>query len=260
MKHIATDNLDKLPGRQIENHDTFSFRCHAGLACFNLCCRNLNLFLYPYDVVRLKNRLNISSDMFLDKYVDIVLRPSSFFPEVLLSMADNKEKTCPFLGRSGCRIYPDRPDTCRTFPIEQGALFDALRKKMVPINFFRPPDFCLGRHENKTWTVKTWSLDQDAAIYNKMTFLWAEVKGLFQVDPWGGQGPDNPRAKMVFMASYNLDKFRDFVFNSSFLKRYYLKPALRKKIKTDDTQLMKFGFEWIKLLTWGIKSKNIRPA
>ncbi len=40
---------------------------------FSLCCRNLNLFLYPYDVIRLKKGLEITSDQFLDKYVDIVL-------------------------------------------------------------------------------------------------------------------------------------------------------------------------------------------
>ncbi|MBW2251758.1 MAG: hypothetical protein JRF60_14315 [Deltaproteobacteria bacterium] len=61
------------------------------------------------------------------------------------------------------------------------------------------------------------------------------------------------------MATYNIDRFSDFVFNSSFLKRYKVKSALLKKIKTDDTQLMKFGFEWVKLFVWGIRTKNIRP-
>ncbi|MBW2563942.1 MAG: YkgJ family cysteine cluster protein, partial [Deltaproteobacteria bacterium] len=87
----------------------------------------------------------------------------------------------------------------------------------------------------------------------------AGTKRLFQDDPWGSEGPDGPKGKMAFMATYNIDRFSDFVFNSSFLKRYKVKSALLKKIKTDDTQLMKFGFEWVKLFVWGIRTKNIRP-
>ncbi len=260
MKYVDTNNLDKLPGRRLENNDTFSFHCHQGLSCFNLCCRNLNLFLYPYDVVRLKKRLGITSDQFIDKYVDIVLRRSSFFPEVLLRMSENKKKTCPFLTESGCSVYPDRPDTCRTFPVEQGMMYDAETKKKVLIHFFRPPDFCLGRHESKKWTACTWSNDQHAVLYNKMTLQWAELKGLFYTDPWGNEGPNGPRKKMAFMATYNMDQFRNFLFNSSFLKRYKVKSVILKKIKADDVELMNFGFEWVKFYIWGIKTKYLRLA
>ncbi len=64
---------------------------------------------------------------------------------------------------------------------------------------------------------------------------------------------------MGFMATYNIDQFRDFVFQSSFLKRYQVKSTLRKKLKTNDVALLKFGFEWVKVFVWGIKSKDIRP-
>ena len=260
MKYIDTEKIDSLPGRRLSEGDDFSFHCHPGIACFNRCCRNLNLFLYPYDVIRLKNRLQISSDEFIDMYVNIILRGSDFFPEVLLRMSENEEKTCPFLTKLGCSVYPDRPDACRTFPIEQGVLYDAKTQKTDLIHFFRPPDFCLGQHENKTWSTRSWSHDQDAVLYNKMTVRWAEIKRLFQADSWGNQGPDGPKAKMAFMATYNIDRFRDFLFNSTFLKRYKVKSAILKKIKTDDTELMKFGFEWAKFYIWGIKTKyfNLR--
>ncbi len=91
-----------------------------------------------------------------------------------------------------------------------------------------------------------------------MTLQWAELKGLFQTDPWGREGPDGPRGKMAFMATYNMDRFRDFLFNSSFLKRYKVKSAILKKVRTDDVELMKLGFEWVKLYIWGIKTKHIR--
>ncbi len=260
MKYIEIDKPEAFEGEKIERNDKFSFRCHPAISCFNQCCRNLNLFLYPYDIVRLKQRLKISSDQFLDRYVDIVLRNTSFFPEVLLRMAENDQKTCPFLSSDGCAVYPDRPDACRTFPLEQGLYYDVRSSETTPVFFFRPPDFCMGLHEKQQWTIKTWTEDQNAVVYNQMTALWSEVKRLFHNNPWGPEGPNGSLGKMVFMATYNVNSFRDFVFKSSMLKRYNIKKTTLKKIKKDDVALMKFGFEWVKLIVWGIESALIRPA
>jgi Fe-S-cluster containining protein len=259
MKYVDLDRLTTLPGKRVEAGETFCFQCHPGLDCFNRCCRNLNLFLYPYDVLRLKQGLKMDSDRFLDRYVDIVLRKGQYFPEVLLSMSENQERTCPFVSRQGCAVYPDRPDTCRTFPVEQGLMVDAANRQTGKVHFFRPPEFCLGRLEAKQWTIETWIKDQDALLFNRMTSRWAEIMHLFQNDPWGSDGPNGPRGKMAFMASYNLDRFRPFVFESSFLQRYRVKQADLKKIRSDDTQLLLFGLEWIKLFVWGMPSSIIRP-
>ncbi len=258
MKSIDSNDIKNLPDKQVDDGDIFHFHCHAGLSCFNRCCRNLNLFLYPYDVLRLKNNLGIASDDFLDSYVDVVMRPDNFFPFLLLQMAENEEKTCPFLSDSGCRIYDDRPDTCRTFPVEQGLQFNKSQKKPEMIHFFRPPDFCMGRFEDQEMTIKSWARNQDAVLHNKMTSGWAEIKALFHKDPWGNQGANGSKGKMAFMAAYNMDAFRNFLLNSSFLKRYKVKTALLKKLKTDDFELMKFGFSWIKFFVWGITTKDFR--
>jgi len=259
MKYIEPEKIDMLPGRRLEKNDTFSFRCHAGLSCFNRCCRNINLFLYPYDVVRLKNRLGIDSDEFLDRHVHIIMREGNFFPDVLLAMAENEQKSCPFLTASGCSVYRDRPDTCRSFPVELGCLYDAGTNTVQTLHFFRPPDFCMGRHEPDTWTVASWTDNQQAGMYHEMTRRWSEIKRLFQQNPWGSEGIDGPKGKMAFMATYNMDRFRDFIFNSSFLKRYKVKRQVLKRIKSDETALLRFGFAWVKLAVWGIPVKAIRP-
>jgi len=258
MKYINAQKIDNLPGQRIREKDTFNFRCGSDLSCFNLCCRNLNLFLYPYDVIRLKNNLNISSDTFIEKYTDIVMRDGSFFPDVLLKMSETQEKTCPFLTEKGCSVYPDRPDACRTFPIEMGIQFNETSKTYIPVFFFRPPDFCKGAEEKKIWTIESWSKDQEVASYHNMTVKWAKVKSLFQNDPWGPGGINGKRGKMAFMAIYNIDLFRDFVFNSSFLKRYKVQKDWQNKMKKNDEILLKFAFEWIKLFLWGMSSKKIR--
>lgn len=251
MKAIDIADMNTLRGIRLNDKDKFRFRCHEKLDCFNLCCRNLNLFLYPYDVLRLKKCLSMSSEEFLEKHTDIVLRKDQFFPEVLLRMADNTEKTCPFLTDAGCSVYSDRPDTCRSFPIEQGVLYED--KKLKTIHFFRPPEFCQGQHEDTEWTPEEYAEDQHAERHHQMTALWAEVRALFQRDPYNGAGPDCPKGKMAFMAAYNIDRFREFIFGSSFLKRYKIKANLLAKLKRSDTELLKLGFDWIKFYLWGIR-------
>lgn len=258
MKFIDPEKQDRLAGRRLAPGDAFHFRCHPRIACFNRCCRNLNLFLYPYDVLRLRKQLQISSDEFIERHVDVVLRDGHYFPEVLLRMADNDQRTCPFLSEAGCRVYPDRPDTCRTFPVEQGVYYDAATGRSTPVHFFRPPDFCLGPNEDQAWTIETWSRDQQAETYHQMTLRWSSVRRLFQNDPWGPEGPNGAKAKMAFMAAYNIDRFRDFLFDSSFFKRYHVKPDLKKKLRINDKALLLFGFEWIKYFVWGVKSKQVR--
>lgn len=256
MKTIDDDALKKLPGRRLAEAETFHFDCFPQIACFNRCCQNLNLFLYPYDVVRLKKALGVSSDQFVDRYVSVVLRPGSFFPDVLLRMQDDTSGLCPFVTAAGCRVYADRPDTCRKFPLEQGVRIDAGTGDSERFYFFRPPDFCQGPLQARSWTPVAWSRDPDDRLYDRLTLEWAQLKALFRQDPWGREGPEGPKAKMAFMAVYNIDRFREFVFNSSFLKRYKIKPKLLKSIQTDDVALLRLAFAWIRFFLWGTSSKK----
>ncbi len=258
MKYFEDIPLENLPGQYLGSDTVFHFRCHPGIGCFNRCCRNLNLILHPYDVLRLRKGLGISSDVFLERYVDIVLRKEEYFPDILLKMAEEVEHPCVFLSASGCTVYEHRPHTCRLYPLEQGVSFDAVSGQSRLVHFFRPFDFCMGQFEKASWTPDGWSHDQGARLYNEMTILWSELKRLFQQDPWGKAGLSSPKGKMVFMATYNIDRFHDFVFESSFLKRYPIAPAVADRIQDDDTELLKFGFEWVKYLLWGIPGSNLK--
>jgi hypothetical protein len=48
------------------------------------------------------------------------------------------------------------------------------------------------------------------------------------------------------MVSYDLDSFRSFVFNSSFLTRFDINHEIVNKIESNDEELLKFGFDWLK--------------
>ncbi|RUA03022.1 MAG: YkgJ family cysteine cluster protein, partial [Deltaproteobacteria bacterium] len=49
----------------LSTKDTFIFHCHPEISCFNGCCRDLNQFLYPYDILRLTGHLKLHSSQFL---------------------------------------------------------------------------------------------------------------------------------------------------------------------------------------------------
>jgi len=51
---------------------------------------------------------------------------------------------------------------------------------------------------------------------------------------------------MFFLVSYNIDKFKAFVFETSFLDRYDIDADIVEKIKADDIALLKFGLKWLK--------------
>ena len=257
MKYIDTNEIDSIGGERLGENDRFMFDCRKELICFNRCCHNLNLILYPYDVIRIKNHLRLSSDQFLDIHVDSVLRNGNYFPDLFLRMSEDEEKSCPFLTDAGCSIYPDRPGTCRMFPIEQGIVFDGKTQTTSDIFFFRPPTHCLGPKESKVWAIRSWIRTQNALPYTHMAVLWAEFKRLFQMDPWGVEGLNNPKGKMAFMAIYNIDMFRQFIFNSSFLERYHVPHKVLGKIRKNDTELLKLSFEWVKTYLWGIPAQII---
>jgi hypothetical protein len=52
--------------------------------------------------------------------------------------------------------------------------------------------------------------------------------------------------KMFFMISYNSDKFRQFVFESSFLERFDVDEKTLQKLKEDDVALLNFGIDWLR--------------
>jgi hypothetical protein len=63
---------------------------------------------------------------------------------------------------------------------------------------------------------------------------------------------------MFFMASTDLDKFRDFVFNSSFLNTYEVDEATLEEIKSDDVALMKFSFKYLASSLFGTNNLKIK--
>lgn len=228
--------------RLLKPDDKFRFSCHKGLKCFTDCCRKVDLFLTPYDIFRTKNGLGLSSDEFLSKYTGYVIGDWGL-PVVFLKMGDDEEHSCPFVSESGCEIYEDRPWSCRSFPLkpEISKKTDATGKEFYSL--INEPK-CLGYHEDKEWTVKEWKKDQGVDIYNEMEALFKEIAQSESVV--GDKIVNEDIRRMFYMACYDLDRFKRFVFESKFLDVFDIGKKDLKKIKKDEVELLKFAFKWVK--------------
>jgi Fe-S-cluster containining protein len=224
----------------------FRFACHPGVQCYMSCCRKLDLILYPYDIIRLKNRLQISSEELLRNHTRLGPSTHPYFPAVMLLMSDNEEQTCPFLNERGCSVYEDRPTACRTYPLERAVDRNPGHKGPSEFYFMTSHPYCLGHNEETEWTVKNWLRDQQVHEFNAINDLWAEVDTLFSHNPWQGEGVAGSRQQMAFMVCYNIDGFRSYIKQTGLLEQFKLNRTRIQLISNDDETLLKFGFEWLK--------------
>jgi uncharacterized protein len=237
------------------DHGAFTFRCHKGMECFTRCCAALNLPLTPYDILRLKNRLGLSSDEFLLQHTEMRFDAHPRFPMVLLKMRV-EDKKCPFVTPEGCSIYGDRPGACRIYPIGRASMKVDQEKEAREKFFVVREDHCLGFREEQNWTIEQWTADQGLDEYSAMNDLWLEI-----ISSQRSLGPEKeiPRKMQMFsMASYNLDKFRKFVFESRFLQLFDVDSKMIETLARDDRELMRFAFSWLEFSLFGLNTIKIK--
>ena len=243
---------------RLTEDDTFKFACRPGVSCFNECCGDVNIFLTPYDILRLKNRLKISSQEFLDRYTITPIDKNQQYPVVLLRMGDNAKKKCYFVSPEGCMLYEDRPWACRIYPLGMASPREGDVDVEEEFYFILREDICRGFEEDREWKVSEWKLDQRMEKYDEFGNMFKEIT-LHDYFKRGKQ-LDPPKMEMFHMVCYNIDKFRQFIKQTTFLKRFVLKDVSVDKLMEDDEELLKFGFRWLKFALFGEKTMKVRPA
>jgi len=163
------------------------------------------------------------------------------------------DKRCPFVSKEGCTVYNDRPWPCRMYPLDMN--------NDGTFSLITDSEHCRGLEEEKTWKISDWLKDQEIDPYEEMNEYLSSLTIQLQSEPLD---IDNPGIQqMTIMALYNLDKFREFVFQSSFLDRLEVEEEIIGNIREDDYELLKFAFEWIKFGLFGKKVfwvKDEQPA
>ena len=195
---------------------SFTFQCHAGLACFNQCCHTPTVILSPYDLLRLKQGLGITSTELRERYTRQEIEPNANLPLVFIDAYRSTEGGCPFLGEIGCTVYPHRPAACRLFPLTMGS---RLTPDGVEDHYFcRRLDYCQGFNGGVEWTVGSWMAHQGFLEYDQGRREWLEIllkAGLTE------QPVADARIQDLFaILAYDLDRFRRLVFDPVFLEAY----------------------------------------
>ena len=190
----------------------FNFDCLPGLACFNECCRRTMVLLSPYDAWRLKGAMGISSGEFLRRHTIRMPEERSRLPLIFLKPPRGQEQGCPLVNEEGCTVYEHRPAVCRLFPITQGS--SLTEEGMADYYYCRRLDYCQGFDQAREWTVAAWKAAQGFDQYDAWRGDWLEML-LRQ----GERGPGAVQLQDLFYLSlYDQDNFRQFVFDSAFLR------------------------------------------
>ncbi len=225
---------------RVKEDEKFSFECHKNVRCFTHCCRKLELALTPYDVLRMKNGLKISSAEFLEKYVIVEHENNDIFPRLYLSMVDDGNESCVFVTPQGCSIYNDRPGACRAYPMGRAAMRqedESLNEHYVLLK----EDHCKGFQESAQQTPQEYSNQQGLNIYNEMNDALAAITQHEKIRE--GMQLTPQQISYYILALYDLDTFRKRLFNQNQLDDPRV-AELEKELE-DDEKLLLFGIKWL---------------
>ncbi|WDP84585.1 MAG: YkgJ family cysteine cluster protein [Desulfobacter sp.] len=230
--------------------DPMGFNCSSENSCFNECCRDLNQALSPYDILRMKNALGMSSQAFLRNYTTRHNGPGTGLPVVGFKPNPATGHTCPFVSESGCTVYEDRPGSCRLYPLARAISRDRNTGVIHEYYALIEEDHCKGEVEPEAGpSVGQWLEGQKVAEHNRENDKLIELISLKnQIIPGELEGAESD---IVYMALYDLDEFREAIFNRDLLKDISIDPGLMEKIKIDDLSLLDFGMAWVKYQLFG---------
>lgn len=239
--------------------DKFKFACRPGISCFNKCCGDVNIFLSPYDVLRMKKRLGMTSTEFLDKYAILPVQKDMKTPVVMLRMNDDEAKSCPFLTGEGCGIYNDRPWPCRMYPLGLASSKDTPDGwQGERFYFLLQEEVCKGDQEPHEQTVREWFEDQGIDDYDRWGEQFKELTLHKFFEDGGMLSPE--KMHMLFTAAYDLDRFRDFVFKSTLLQRFDVDEDFVEEMRYNDETLLAFAFMWLRFSLFGEKTMKAKPG
>lgn len=260
-KEKALFGYDKNPSNVLPQKYTLDskikFRCHPGVSCFTACCGNIDIILTPFDILRLRKYLNLPASEFLLRFTTPMFIEKTDMPGVKIHLDENGR--CPFVTDEGCTIYPERPSACRYYPVGMANFHEGGQEGVDAEQFFflvKEPH-CKGHEEDKTWTIREWRADQGVDLCDEMNGEWLEL--VMRRKSFGFQASLSEQAKKIFfMVSTDLDKFKEFIFTSSFLDIYDIDQQTLDKIREDDIALLRFSYKYLASSLFGTKDLKIK--
>ena len=249
---IPFPNSPVVPTMVSENH-VIQFSCHKGISCWNACCSNIDISLTPYDVLRMKTRLGISSTEFLKNYTVPYEMEKDGMAGVKFKSVENGT-ACRFMTEEGCSVYEDRPTACRYYPV---ALL-SMRKQDEYVDrdsyAIVEEGHCKGHLEKRPISIGDYRKEQGLEEYDELARGWRQlVLKKKSSGPTIGK-PSLRSRQLFFMACYDIDKFRDFIQMESFGKLFELPQEEKEALLKDDVALLQFAFRFLRQVLFGEES------
>ncbi|OAG28703.1 YkgJ family cysteine cluster protein [Thermodesulfatator autotrophicus] len=226
--------------RKLTLDDVFEFACYPGISCFNLCCYDVTLVLSPYDFLRLRKALGLSSREFIDRYADFYLGDLTQLPVISVRMK-TQDFACPFLREEGCSVYADRPASCRTYPL---ARFTGRDEEGKPFEIYRiiRETHCKGHFEKRPITVRDWIKEQGLEPYYEFNDLFSEIV-------FARQHMDRPLSAdeldMIYTACYGLETLKEYLTTEEVFKQFFSTEEIKEALE-DDEKLLRLGLDFLR--------------
>lgn len=253
--NLNPPNQSPVVPNMLTDDSRLSFRCHKDIACFNACCKNIDITLAPYDILRLQQHLGMSSAEFLPKYTIPFEMDAQGMPGVKFRPVEGGT-ACQFMTEEGCSVYENRPTACRYYPLgllsikHKDATTDEQSYALVS------EEHCLGHQEDRPMSVGEYRAEQGVDVYDKHTRGWRQlILKKKSAGPSIG-APSKQSLQLFFMASYNVDQFQEFVLSDQFQGSFELEPELIEQLKTDKVAVLDFGVRFLKQVLYGEKTIN----
>ncbi len=243
----------------VEGTHVIQFSCHKGIGCWNACCSNIDISLTPYDILRLKKRLELSSAEFLTKYTVPYEMEKDDIAGVKFRPVEGGT-ACQFMRPEGCSVYEDRPTACRYYPV---ALV-SMRKQDEYVDrdsyAIVKEDHCKGHAEPRRLSIDEYRNEQGVVEYDELARGWRQlILKKKSSGPTIGK-PSLKSRQLFFMACYDADQFRAFVASDAFGELFALPLEERKALVSDDVALLQFGFRFLRQVLFGENSIPLNDA
>ncbi len=235
---------------QLRLEDEFQFHCHPGISCFNACCKNIEITLTPYDIVRLKRRLGMTAGEFVAKHSIPFEMDHHGMPGLRMGTKPGTNE-CLFLTEQGCGVYEDRPAACRYYAL--GSM--GVRKKdsslVEDVYFVVKEEHCKGHFEPKIQTVADYRKEQGVEIYDEMNRQWRDI--IIKKRSSGPTiGKPTERSLQLFdMCSYDMDSFREFIQSPGFQDVFDLEPGTQERLVAEEDELLLFAYRFLRQVLFG---------
>lgn len=236
--------------------DRFCFQCDRSMECFTNCCQDVAIVLTPYDILRLKQALRMPSSEFLETYTLSPFTKDQKIPAIILKM-DPETKRCPFVTEEGCSVYANRPWACRMYPLGL-AEPDNPTPEERSFHFLLREDLCKGHNSSRSIKVSEWISNQGLEEYDAMG---TPFKELMLHSFWNSEECLTPeQIDMYYMACYDLDRFRRFLFETRFFEMFDVDEDRIEAIRRDDLELLDFATQWLKFSLFKENSMKIKRS